>query len=178
MNGTKGFFQSKIIWLALLGLGFQLIAPLIGQVYDPATGDMEESIVDLIFGGGEWVNIGANVLIILARWFFASKKIEGAIVPGAGMLGLVLLFSVGSLRAAPATPFPDHDGISTFAIIHFGFDTVFIIPDRNTLNDWLGLNEYKNNYFAILPTNTDFTAFLPYRRARDGLRCGDCEDRG
>lgn len=102
----KGFFQSKIIWLALLGLAFQLIAPLLGREYDPSTGDVEESIIDLIFGGGDWVNIGANVLIIIARWFFTDTKIEGFVKPGAGLLTVIVLVTClafnNTTYAAPA----------------------------------------------------------------------------
>lgn len=94
---TKGFFQSKIILLALLGLVLQLVAPLLHHTYDPATGDVEESIVSAIFGGGNWIEILISVLIIIARWLFTDTKIGGFLKPGAGLLTAVVLLTAVSL---------------------------------------------------------------------------------
>lgn len=171
---TKGFFQSKIILLAILGLVLQLVAPLLGHAYDPATGDVEESIVEIIFGGGDWVNILINVLIIVARWLFTDTKISGMVKPGAGLLTAVLLLSTGSILEARITVnHQDNDGISKVLIISaYDFDSTCTVNDIVPVRNWGSNKEYQKGNFAILHLLTASPALLSYRRARDGLRCG------
>lgn len=131
---TKGFFQSKIILLALIGLVLQLVAPLLGHTYDPATGDVEESIVELIFGGGDWVNILINVLIIVARWLFTDTKISGFLKPGAGLLtAVVLVTAIAFTTEAKAYNQPVKSEFDTGDSLNLKFDEFTLLSSEPNL---------------------------------------------
>ena len=80
MMKTKSLLESKIFWLAVIGLVLVVVGAATGRAYDPATGDAEESIVAAIFTEPfNLLQVVVNLAVIVARWFFTKTKIEGVV---------------------------------------------------------------------------------------------------
>lgn len=74
----KPLLQSKIFWLSIISIVLILVGEITNRPYDPATGDVEENIVETIFSDpGNLLTMLINVAVIIARWFFTKTKIEG-----------------------------------------------------------------------------------------------------
>lgn len=74
----KSLLQSKIFWLSIISIVLVLVGEFTNRPYDPATGDVEENIVETIFSDpGNLLTMLINVAVIIARWFFTKTKIEG-----------------------------------------------------------------------------------------------------
>lgn len=75
---NKPLLQSKIFWLSIISIVLILVGEITNRPYDPATGDVEENIVETIFSDpGNLLTMLINVAVIIARWFFTKTKIEG-----------------------------------------------------------------------------------------------------
>ncbi len=74
----KPLLQSKIFWLSIISIVLIHVGEVMNRPYDPATGDVEENIVETIFSDpGNLLTMLINVAVIIARWFFTKTKIGG-----------------------------------------------------------------------------------------------------